>query len=76
MHKDPVCGMEFSHENFTWEFKGESYFFCSQGCLEKFKTSPSELSGNMGAHRHSQAKGNHHHEHHHVHDQEHHEAKT
>jgi NADH-dependent peroxiredoxin subunit F len=45
MHKDPVCGMEFSHENFTWEFKGERYFFCSQGCLGKFKTSPSELSG-------------------------------
>lgn len=75
MHKDPVCGMEFSHEKFTWEFKGESYFFCSQGCLEKFKASPSEFSGNMGDHRHSHSKGNHQHEHHHVHDHEHHEAK-
>lgn len=45
MHKDPICGMEFSHESFTWEYKGERYFFCSQGCLEKFKTSPSEHLG-------------------------------
>lgn len=44
MHKDPVCEMEFNHENFTWEFKGEKYFFCSQGCLEKFKTSAKEPS--------------------------------
>jgi len=44
MHKDPICGMEFNHENFIFEFKGEMFHFCSQGCLEKFKTSPSQHS--------------------------------
>ncbi len=45
MHKDPICGMEFSHEDFTLEVKGKKYFFCSQGCLEKFKTSSPEPLG-------------------------------
>mgnify|MGYP002795381799 CR=1 FL=1 len=45
MHKDPVCGMEIDREEISYEFEGEKFFFCSEGCLKKFKESPSELSG-------------------------------
>lgn len=41
----PVCGMEIDHEEILYEFEGKKFFFCSEGCLEKFKESPSELSG-------------------------------
>ena len=39
---DPVCGMTVSPETAAGEFeyKGEKYFFCSKGCLEKFKNDP------------------------------------
>jgi len=37
MYKDPVCGMEVKDEQFTFEISGKKYFFCCQGCLEKFK---------------------------------------
>lgn len=45
MHTDPVCGMEIDHEEFTCESEGVKYFFCSQGCLEKFTSSFSENPG-------------------------------
>ena len=44
MVKDPICGMEAEDEQFNCEFEGRKYFFCSQGCLEKFKNSPQEFS--------------------------------
>jgi len=35
--KDPVCNMEVSEESaFTTECDGESYYFCSEGCKNKF----------------------------------------
>lgn len=37
MKKDPVCNMEVSEESaFTTECDGESYYFCSEGCKNKF----------------------------------------
>lgn len=47
--KDPVCGKRvgrgagFEKENravATYKYKGETYFFCSKECLEKFKKNP------------------------------------
>ncbi|HEX5950642.1 MAG TPA: YHS domain-containing protein [Actinomycetota bacterium] len=40
--KDPVCGMtvDISGAAFTAEHDGLTYYFCSQGCLERFTADP------------------------------------
>ncbi len=40
--QDPVCGMNVdpSKAAGSFEFQGESYSFCSKGCLEKFRADP------------------------------------
>lgn len=40
--EDPVCGMEVSQETAAgaWEHEGVTYFFCSVGCLERFRQDP------------------------------------
>lgn len=40
MFKDPVCGMELEDSNVSFEYKDKKYFFCSEGCCDKFKDSP------------------------------------
>ena len=45
MPKDPVCGMEVQDENTVYEHEGKKYYFCSKGCLEKFKKSPEAALG-------------------------------
>ncbi len=45
MIKDPICGMNVTDERFTFEIGGKKYFFCSQGCLEKFKGFSEEGGG-------------------------------
>ena len=42
MDIDPVCGMqvEASTAAGAWPFRGVTYFFCSVGCLERFKADP------------------------------------
>lgn len=39
---DPVCGMEVEAERAAgaWEHGGTTYFFCSAGCLQRFKADP------------------------------------
>lgn len=39
---DPVCGMSVAAETAAgrYEFEGETYYFCSQGCLNKFRQNP------------------------------------
>lgn len=40
--KDPVCGMsvDIADATFTAEHDGLTYYFCSQGCLERFTADP------------------------------------
>jgi len=40
--KDPVCGMEIDPKSAvaTEEYQGETYYFCSDSCHEKFKAEP------------------------------------
>src|SRR2546428_11071596 len=40
--KDPVCGMMVDRHNAAGvcEYKGQTYFFCSIGCREKFNANP------------------------------------
>ena len=38
---DPVCGMKVSpHSQHHWAHGGQSYFFCSSSCLERFRATP------------------------------------
>ena len=45
--KDPVCGMDVTapSDERKFQYKGKSYFFCSSGCLEKFKNDPEKYVG-------------------------------
>jgi Cu+-exporting ATPase len=40
--KDPVCGMAVAPASAAgqYEYGGETYYFCSTGCLEKFRAAP------------------------------------
>ena len=42
---DPVCGMSVAPETAAgkYDFGGETYYFCSTGCLNKFKQNPSSF---------------------------------
>ena len=42
--KDPVCGMDVAPATakYKFEYQGQSYFFCSASCLEKFRTNPAK----------------------------------
>jgi Cu+-exporting ATPase len=39
---DPVCGMKIAPEKAAgnYDYKGETYYFCSKSCLAKFQTNP------------------------------------
>jgi Cu+-exporting ATPase len=43
--KDPVCGMDVdpATARFKTEHGGKEYFFCSAGCLEKFRANPEKV---------------------------------
>lgn len=45
--KDPVCGMEKakSEFKFTSQYKGKTYYFCSQNCKEMFDGEPRGYAG-------------------------------
>ena len=42
--KDPVCGMEVSHNTAidTYEYQGKTYYFCSGACREAFEADPAK----------------------------------
>ena len=42
MAEDPVCGMEVNEQQAaaTSAYQGRTYYFCSQGCKEKFDREP------------------------------------
>ena len=44
---DPVCGMEVTPETAAaaWEHEGTTYYFCSVGCMERFREGPGALPG-------------------------------
>ncbi len=41
-HTDPVCGMQVEEQNAAGasDYEGETYYFCGQGCKEKFDENP------------------------------------
>ncbi len=40
--KDPVCGMNVNKATakYTYDYKGATYYFCSQGCKDSFSKDP------------------------------------
>ncbi|MDQ2947877.1 MAG: heavy metal translocating P-type ATPase [Acidobacteriota bacterium] len=42
---DPVCGMKILPEQAAGkqEYEGQTYYFCGQNCIEKFKTNPASF---------------------------------
>jgi len=42
MTKDLVCGMGVDEKKAKWKssYKGETYYFCSSSCKQKFEVSP------------------------------------
>ena len=42
MIKDPVCGMMINPQNakFKTQYKGQTYYFCSQFCKTMFEREP------------------------------------
>jgi len=51
---DPVCGMTVDRETAAgaWEHRGETYYFCSVGCLERFRSDPDHFLGLDQSERH------------------------
>ncbi len=49
--KDPVCGMTVDPQNAAgfYEYKGQTYFFCSVGCRERFKADPERFLNHQPA---------------------------
>lgn len=43
---DPVCGMTLDSENAAARevWKGQTYYFCSESCRQKFRTAPERYS--------------------------------
>jgi len=45
MSVDPVCKMSIDDKetSLQHDFKGKTYYFCSDGCLERFRSSPDKF---------------------------------
>src|SRR4051812_47582492 len=45
LEKDPVCGMDVDPADSagSFEYQEETYHFCSESCLEEFKSNPSRV---------------------------------
>ena len=46
-HRDPVCGMQVEEGSAAGrsEHQGQTYYFCSAGCKEKFDEDPQRYAG-------------------------------
>lgn len=45
MFKDPVCHMNIDATQFSIIYRRKKYYFCSKGCLDKFRNDPKAYSG-------------------------------
>ncbi|HET9177926.1 MAG TPA: heavy metal translocating P-type ATPase [Terriglobia bacterium] len=50
-YKDPVCAMDVEPSTAagSYDYKGTTYYFCSEACLEKFHASPEDYLGAANA---------------------------
>ena len=63
MVKDPVCDMDVDPQNAaaTSEYKGQTYYFCSQGCKAAFDKAPEKYVGQQSGEHHAGHEHGHHH---------------
>lgn len=49
-HTDPVCGMQVEAEKAAGqsEYRGQTYYFCNQGCKRKFDENPEAYADGSG----------------------------
>lgn len=54
MAKDPVCNMNVDESKATIkaEHGGETYYFCAQGCKDRFLADPGKYIGSGAAQSH------------------------
>ena len=45
---DPVCGMAIQDSNLSFNYKGETIYFCADSCLEQFKADPQRFKNIKG----------------------------
>lgn len=59
---DPVCGMHVNEESAaaTYEYKGETYYFCAPGCKAAFSRDPEKYLSREESHDSHHAEGGHH----------------
>ena len=52
MAKDPICGMNVEEKTakFKSEYKGKTYYFCSQMCKTTFDKDPAKYAGSSSEH--------------------------
>lgn len=43
-HTDPVCGMQVDEQNAAAQstYEGQTFYFCSEACKEKFDQNPEQ----------------------------------
>jgi len=48
MQIDPICGMHVDEKTaqYKTEYKGKTYYFCSQGCKKAFESEPEKYLKN------------------------------
>ena len=46
-HTDPICGMQVDERSAAGQsqHQGHTYYFCSQGCKNKFDQNPQQYAG-------------------------------
>ena len=49
-HIDPVCGMTVDPADAagSYEYRGTTYYFCAESCLERFKEAPGDFVASDG----------------------------
>jgi YHS domain-containing protein len=61
---DPVCGMEVDERSpaATYEYKGQTYYFCAPGCKAAFEKDPEKYlqGGSTGMPGHDHEEHGHH----------------
>lgn len=45
VHKDQICGMDVEEapDAIVYEYKGETFYFCSPGCRRAFEKDPEKV---------------------------------
>lgn len=49
-HTDPVCGMQVDEQEAAGQsdYQGKTYYFCGQGCKQKFDQNPEQYANESG----------------------------